>query len=497
MRVADAPAPGGSARGIDGPGVTASGIGVGQLLEHLELDDAWIVDPSSGYEGRGGLTIDDGKVTEVRHASGASGKPPSVVVAPGFMDLHVHVREPQSAEAEDFASAMRAGAHGGFTWLATLADLRAPIDRAEVVQRVRAAAAASGSPVGTRPFGALTVGQDGTTLAPLATLAAAGVVGFSDDPKPVGNSAILRAALTEAGSLRLPVVINADEPAFNAGAEANEGLPATILGLRGASAAGEVGAVARAIAVLRQVTAEAPPDVRPHLHVAHLSTAESLAAVRNAAREGLHVTCDVTPHHLALHDGWVGGDRRYSWAAASSPWSGERGDAPPYATATRVEPPLRGPDDAIALLAGIEDGTITSIATDHSPWLSVDQEVPFGDARPGISGLETCLGLLLEAVNAGRLSLKRVVRALTVGPWRVLDGGRFGLAEPALREGEPANLVVFDRADAWRVNDAGLLSRGHNTPLLGRDLPGRVLLTVAAGRVAHADAVLDRSVAGG
>ena len=486
MRTAEAPTPRGRVLGIEGAETR-----VGALLEHLELDDAWIVDPSSGYEGRGGITVEGGLVTDVRQTPDATGGPPSVVVTPGFFDLHAHVREPQSAEAEDFSSALRAAAHGGFTWLATLADLRTTVDRTEVVQRVRAAAAATGSPVGTRPYGALTVGQEGTALAPLAALAAAGVVGFSDDPRPVGDSAILRAALTEAGSLRLPVVINADEPSFTAGAEANEGLPATILGLRGASPAGEVGAVARAIAVLRQVTSEAPTDVRPHLHVAHVSTAESLAAVRAAARDGLHVTCDVTPHHLAMHDGWIGGDRRYTWAAASAPWSGEHGDAPPYVSATRVEPPLRGPEDAIALLAGIEDGTITAIATDHSPWLSVDQEVPFGDARPGMSGLETALGLLLEAVNAGRLSLKRVVRAMTVGPWRVLDGGRLGLAEPAIRAGAQANLVLFDRADTWRVEASALASRGRNTPLLGRTLPGRVLLTVAGGRVAYADASLN------
>lgn len=461
------------------------GLEVGQTVELLDLDDVWIVDPTSGYEGRGGLTIESGIVTEVRRQPEAGGPAPSIVVAPGFVDLHAHVREPQGPEAEDFATALAAAAHGGFTWVASLADMRTVVDRAEVVQRVRAAGAATGTPVGTRPYGALTVGQEGRTIAPLASLAAAGVVGFSDDPKPVSDSAVLRAALTEAGALRLPVVVNADEPSFTAGAEANEGLPATILGLQGASTAAEVGAVARAIAVLRQVTAEAPPDVRPHLHLAHLSTAESLATVRAATREGLQVTCDVTAHHLSLHDGWVGGDRRYSWAAATSPWSGEPGEAPPYASATRVEPPLRGPEDAIALLAGVEDGTISSIATDHSPWPSVSQDVPFGDAKAGMTSLETTLGLLLEAVAAGRISLRRVIRALTVGPWRVLDGARHGIQEPGIREGAAANLVIFDRADRWRVSPESLWSRGRNTPLLGRELPGRVLLTVAAGRLAH------------
>jgi dihydroorotase len=466
-------------------GHVGPGVEIGQTLEHLEIDDAWIVDPTSGFEGRGGLTIEGGVVTEVRRDADAGGPPPSIVVAPGFVDLHAHVREPQGTDSEDFSTALAAAAHGGFTWLASLADMRTIVDRAEVVQRVRAAGAASDTPIGTRPYGALTVGQEGKTIAPLASLAAAGVVGFSDDPKPVGDSAVLRAALTEAGSLRLPVVVNADEPSFTSGAEANEGLPATILGLHGASTAAEVGAVARAIAVLRQVTAEAPPDVRPHLHLAHLSTAESLATVRAAAREGLHVTCDVTAHHLCLHDGWIGGDRRYSWAAATAPWSGEPGEAAPYASATRVDPPLRGPEDAIALLAGVEDGTITSIATDHSPWPSVDQDVPFGDAKAGMTSLETTLGLLLEAVAAGRLSLRRVLRALTVGPWRVLDGSRHGIPEPGIREGSAANLVVFDRSERWRVTAESLRSRGRNTPLLGRELPGRVLVTVSGGRVAH------------
>jgi dihydroorotase len=188
-----------------------------------------------------------------------------------------------------------------------------------------------------------------------------------------------------------------------------------------------------------------------------------------------------------MHDGWVGGDRRFSWNAAGTPWSGERGAAEPYDSSTRVDPPLRDPEDAIALLAGIEDGSIVAIATDHAPWRSIDKEVPFGDAQPGMTGLETALGLLLEAVAAGRLSLRRVIRALTVGPWRVLDGGRRTLREPGIRENEPANLVMFDRADRWRVEPETLRSRGHNTPLLGQSLPGRVLLTLADGRIAYVD----------
>jgi dihydroorotase len=464
------------------------------VLERLDLHDAWIVDPATGVEGRGSIEVEGGILASVRvvgPVGGTAPRGPSIVVAPGFADLHAHVHELTGTETETFGTALDAAAHGGFTFLGTLADTRPAIDRAEAVQRVRSAAAASASPVESRPYGALTLGQDGTTLAPFATLAASGVLGFSDDPRPLGDSALLRAALTEAGALGLPVVISADEPSFTAGSEANEGLPATILGLRGAPAAAEVAAVSRAVAVLRQVADESPPDVRPHLHLAHVSSTESLDLVRAAVGEGLRVTCDVTPHHLCLHDGWLGGDRRYAWDAAPAPWSGGAAAAAPYATTTRVDPPLRRPVDALALLAGLEDGTIGAIATDHTPRRAVDTEVPFGEARPGISGLETSLGLILEAVDAGRISLRRAVRALTLGPWRVLDGARHGLREPALREGAAADLVVFDRADAWDVTADTLLSRGRNTPLLGRRLPGRVLLTVAGGRVAYQDAALD------
>ncbi len=204
------------------------------------------------------------------------------------------------------------------------------------------------------------------------------------------------------------------------------------------------------------------------------------------------MTCDVAAHHLVLHDGWPGGDRRWSWDAAVDSWAGSRpGDPAPYHPGTRVEPPLRGPEDAIALIAALEDGTIDAIASDHAPARAVDVQRPFGEAAAGMTSLETTLGLILEAVDAGRLSLVRAMRALSLGPWRALDGVRLALPEPSLRLGSEANLVVFDRADRWLVDDQGLRSRGHNTPLIGRSLPGRVLLTIARGRLAWSDPGLD------
>jgi dihydroorotase len=470
-------------------------LATGAVVGRLVVEEALLVDPLSGRSGLGSVVVEDGLLAGVEWASGrADGSMPSVVVAPAFVDLRTHIREPGTEEAGSFATEIAAAAHGGFGFVATMADTRPPVDRPEVVQRVLAAGAATASAVRTRPWGALTVGREGRVLAPLSSLAAAGVVGFGDVPIPTVDPAVLRAALTEAGGLGMPVVVHPDEPSLTAGAEANEGLPATILGLQGASAAAEESAVARAIAVLRQVAVEAPPDVKPHLHLAHLSVAGSLDAVRAARAEGLRVTCDVSAAHLALHDGWPGGDRRWSWDAAGSPWAGRRdGDAPPYHPSTRAVPPLRGPDDAIALLAGLEDGTVDAITSDHAPARAVDVERPFGEAAAGMSGLETTLGLVLEAVDAGRLALVRAVRALSLGPWRALEGGRLDLPEPALRPGSEANLVVFDRADRWEVAEGSLRSRGRNTPLLGRTLPGRVLFTIARGRLAWSDATPDET----
>lgn len=460
----------------------------GAILAELTIEDAWLVDPASGRAGIGAIRVADGEIVEVAWAPGR-GDPTEgrVIVAPAFLDLHAHLREPGGEEAEGFATGLAAAARGGFGAVLAMPDTRPPLDRPEVVQRAGAAAAATGSPVRTLLAAALTVGREGKVLGPLASLAGAGVVALTDLPAATADPALLRAALTEAGALGLPVILHPDEPSLSAGSEASEGLPATILGLRGATPAAEVAAVSRAVALLRQVSAEMPPDVRPHLHLSGISVAGALEPIRAARNDGLRVTCDVFPHHLALHDGWLGGDRRWAWEAAAAPWSGGPGEAPPYDPMTRLDPPLRGPEDAIALLAALEDGTIDAIATQHAPARAVEKELPFGEAVPGIAGLETTLGIVLEAVDAGRLGLSRAVRALSLGPWRAIDGGRHGLPEPALRVGADASLVVIDRAERVLVDRSLLRSRARNVPFQGRALPGRVLLTTARGRIAWLD----------
>ena len=288
------------------------------------------------------------------------------------------------------------------------------------------------------------------------------------------------------GSLGLAIIDHPEDPTLTAGAEASEGYVASVLGLKGWPVAGEAGAVARAIAILADTVVDVPGA---RLHLTHVSTAASLAHVRAAKAAGLPVTCDVTPHHIAFADEWIAGSRRWAWEAVDAdglprdPWTDGSLVAAPFDTSLRVNPPLRSPVDAVACLAALVDGTADAIATDHAPHTEVDKHVEFGWASNGISGIETALPVVLAAVDAGRVSLARAVEALTTGPARIL-GERQGVA-PGLREGEAADLVVVDRAGTWTVTPETLLSRGKNSPLLGRELRGVVRLTIAGGRVAY------------
>ncbi len=471
----------------------AAGLEVGRTVGDLELSRAWLVDPASGRDGPGEIVVEDGIVRSIVWLEGAEAEgidAGGVIVAPGFIDLHAHFREPGFEDAETVASGAAAAAHGGFTTVCLMPNTSPAIDDASVLARVHDAATRSGSPIEILAYGAVSVGRHGETLAALGELADAGAIGFSDDGSPVRSAAILRNAMVYAGMLGRVVVDHPEDLTLTDGAEANEGLVATVLGLRGWPTAGEASAVARDLAILADALADEP---NARLHLTHLSTADGLDLVRRAKLAGLPVTCDITPHHLALTDEWVAGARRWAWEAldddggARSPWADGALTATPYDPSLRVNPPLRSAIDAAAVLAALVDGTADAIATDHAPHTRVDKEVEFGLASNGISGIETALGIALAAVDAGRLPLARAVAALTSGPAAVL--GRWGWSGArGLLEGAPADLVVFDRSATWRVDAASLVSRGKNSPLLGRELGGRVVLTVAAGRIAYEDA---------
>jgi dihydroorotase len=471
---------------------------VGARLADLEITRAWLVDPATSREGPGEIVVKDGileAVTWLEGAEAAGVDASGVIVAPGFLDLHAHFREPGNEDAETVATGLAAAAHGGFTAVCVMPNTTPALDEPSVLARIRGAASASGSPVALLAYGAVSASRSGEQLAALGELADAGVVGFSDDGAPVRSASLLRNALAYAGMLGLPIVDHPEDPTLTDGAEANEGLIATVLGLRGWPGAAEAGAVARDLAILADAVRDVPGA---RLHLTHLSTAAALELVRVAKAAGLPVTCDVTPHHLALTDEWIAGARRWSWealgddGAARDPWRDGALTAPPFDPALRVNPPLRSAVDAGACLAAVADGTADAIATDHAPHTEVDKAVEFGLAANGISGIETALGVLLAAVDAGRLPLAAVIAALTTGPARVLGERAPGGPGPrGLLEGLPADLVVFDRSATWRVDAGTLASRGKSSPLVGRDLPGRVLLTVAGGRVAYEAPVED------
>jgi dihydroorotase len=457
---------------------------VGRIVAELDLSRVWAVDPATDREGPADIVVRDGLLETVTWLEGADAEEvdaSGVVVAPGFIDLHAHLREPGNEDAETIASGLAAAAHGGFTTVCAMPNTDPALDEPGVLARIRGAAAASESPVELLAYGAVTAGRRGEQLAALGELGDAGVVGFSDDGAPVRSPQILRNALAYAGMAGLPVVDHAEDATATEGAEANDGFVATVLGLRGWPASAEVSAVARDLAILEDVVRDVPGA---RLHLTHLSTAGALDLVRRAKTAGLPVTCDVTPHHLALSDEWLAGARRWAWDASGDPWADGALEASPYDPSLRVIPPLRSPDDAAAVLAALLDGTADAVATDHAPHTEVDKAVEFGLAANGISGIETALGLLLAAVDAGHLPLARAIAALTVGPAAVL-GARSRRGRPGLGVGSPADLVVFDRSDTWTVSAADLRSRGRNSPLMGRSLPGRVLLTIADGRISH------------
>ena len=454
-------------------------------MTDLDISRAWLVDPAAGREGPGDIVVRDGVLESVvwlegEDASGVDDR--GVIVAPGFVDLHAHFREPGNEDAETIATGMAAAAHGGFTTVCVMPNTAPALDDPAVLARVAAAREASSSPIRVLAFGSVSAGRGGETLAALGELADAGVIGFSDDGSPVTSGPLLRNALAYAGALGLPIVEHPEDAALTAGAEMSDGFVATVLGLRGWPAAAEEAAVARDLALLADVVRDVPAA---RLHLTHVSTAGALELVRRAKAAGLPVTCDVTPHHLALTDEWVAGSRRWAWEASGNPWDDGAITDAPYSSALRVNPPLRSVADAAACREALLDGTADAVATDHAPHTPVDKDVEFGLAANGISGIETALGVLIGAVDAGLVSLGQAVAALTVGPARVIGSAWGADQQPGLVEGSPADLVVFDRSESWTVTAQTLASKGKNTPLLGRALSGRVLATIAAGRLVY------------
>lgn len=379
-----------------------------------------------------------------------------LITAPGFIDLHAHLREPGFEEAETVATGARAALAGGFTTICAMPNTEPAIDSPGLIAQLIARGAAANA-ARVLPIACITRGRKGKELADLVELAAAGAVAFSDDGSPVADPQLFRNALEYARAAGRPVLEHSQDLALSADGVMHEGVVSARLGLAGIPAAAEETAIARDLALARLAGGR--------LHLSHVSTAGSVELVRRAKAGGLAVTAEVTPHHLALTDEWVAGSRAFAWDD-----DGPR--AAPYDTATKVNPPLRTAADVRACWAGLMDGTIDAIATDHAPHASTRKDVEYQEAAFGISVFDTAVPLLLAGVAAGWGTWERVVEALTVGPARVL-----GIDVP------PNDLVVIDPRASWTPDAASLRSRGKNTPLLGRALIGRVVAAAVDGEV--------------
>jgi dihydroorotase len=386
-----------------------------------------------------------------------------LVVAPGFVDLHTHLRDPGLEYKEDIASGTRAAARGGFTTVCAMPNTEPAMDTRSVVEYVLREAA-SRAHVRVLPIGAVSKGRQGKELAELGDLADAGCVAFSDDGAPVWDATLMRRALEYASAFGLPVIDHCEDPALARDGAMNEGWVSTRLGLRGVPAAAEEAAVTRDIAL-----AEATGG---HVHIAHVSTRGAVEAIRRAKARSVRVTAEVTPHHLTLTDEIVA-------------FGAMGGDELVYHTNAKVNPPLRSREDVDACVAGLADGTIDCIATDHAPHAVIEKLCEFDDAAFGISGLETAFGLSMRLVREGRIDLATLIERMTAGPVRALALERHVAGIGRLTEGGPADIVLLDPNTEWTVEPERFASKGKNTPLGGVTLRGAVVATIAAGCVPH------------
>jgi dihydroorotase len=414
-----------------------------------------VIDPSCGTDGIADLYLADGKVVSVGRDIGspddalvidAGGK----LVTPGFIDLHVHLREPGQEDVETVATGAMAAAAGGFSAVCAMPNTDPVTDNQAAVGFI-VSQAQRASKARVYPIGAISLGQRGQQLAEFGELVGAGAVAVSDDGKPVVSSHLMRTALEYSRTFSIPVADHCEEPTLSAGGAMHEGIVATRLGLKGIPAAAEEIMVARDI-LLADLTGG-------HIHLCHMSTRGSVELIRRAKEKGIRVTAEACPHHFTLtHEQCEG-----------------------YNTNAKMNPPLREPEDREAIRQGLRDGTIDAICTDHAPHHYDAKEREFDDAPNGIIGLETALGLAItELVEPGLLTLCDLVNRMSTMPARI-----FNLPGGTLGPGAPADVTVTDPKALWTVDPSQFLSKSRNTPFGGRRLTGRADVTIVRGNVVY------------
>ncbi len=423
----------------------------------LLIKNGRVIDPASGTDAKRNIWIDGERIARIAPAeapkdsssapNGETIDAAGLVVAPGFIDLHCHLREPGGESSETIETGTRAAARGGFTAVCPMPNTRPVNDNASVTRAIleRAASVAS---THVWPIGAASIGSRGEALAEIGAMQKAGIVGVSDDGHPIATAKLLRQVMDYCRALDLPVIDHCEDSSLFAGAVMREGRQSVRLGLRGMPAATESIAVGRDIQVTELTGCR--------FHVAHTSSRESLDLVRAAKKRGLRVSCEVTPHHFTLCDEDVVYDSRF-----------------------KMNPPLASADDRAALIEGLADGTVDAIATDHAPHEAAIKEVEFDRAPFGVTGFETALALALQLVHAGRLSLVRMVELFTTGPAGVL--GR----KQSIAAGEPADLTIFSTDHPWTFHVKQSASKSSNSPFDERNFRGAPMFTIVAGRVAY------------
>ena len=418
----------------------------------LLIKNGRVIDPASRTDASMDVLLDGERISKVgANLSGDDAEifdAKGLVVAPGFIDLHCHLREPGQEVSETIETGTRAAARGGFTAVCTMPNTQPVNDNASVTRGIVERAAA-GAAVRVWPIGAASAGSKGEALSETAAMKAAGIVAVSDDGKPIATARLMRQVMEYCNALDLPVIDHCEDPSLFAGGVMREGPQSIKLGLKGIPSQSESICVARDVEVAGLTGAR--------LHIAHMSTLGSLEYVRESKKRGLRVTCEVTPHHFTLTDEDVQYDTHY-----------------------KMNPPLASRADRDALIAGLADGSIDAIATDHAPHHPASKDVEFDRAPFGITGFETALALgLSELVHMGKISLARLVELFTTGPARVLG------IERKIAAGGPGDLTIFSTEHEWTFRAAESPSKSRNTPFDGRKFRGGPMATIVGGHVAY------------
>jgi len=421
----------------------------------LLIKNGRVLDPASHTDAPRDILIEGDSIQEVA-AAGKISAPQNtevfdasgLIVGPGFIDLHCHLREPGQESSETIETGTRSAARGGFTAVCCMPNTKPVHDNASITRFILDRAKTAGS-VRVWPIGAASIGSKGEAIAEIAAMKEAGIVAVSDDGKPIATAKLARQVMEYCRSLDLPVIEHSEDVSLAAGAVMREGVTSTRLGLRGMPAAAESVCVARDVQLAELTGAR--------LHIAHLSSKASLDQVRFARQRGLHVTCEVTPHHFTLIDEDVTYDSRF-----------------------KMNPPLASREDREALLTGLADGAVDAIATDHAPHEPALKDVEFDKAPFGILGFETALALALEQlVHSGRLTLMRMVELFTTGPARVLG------IECKIAPGQAADLTIFSLDHSWTYRVADSPSKSRNSPFDGRAFKGAPIATIVVGKILY------------